>query len=51
MNPPKPKLDVDTTRERLVTLGCSHAAEQLDHMLSEAVRTEVPAHAFLDTLL
>jgi DNA replication protein DnaC len=51
MNTSKPKLDVDTTRERLLALGCSHAAEQLDHMLSEAVRTEVPAHAFLDTLL
>jgi DNA replication protein DnaC len=26
MNAPKPKLDIDTTRERLVALGCSHAA-------------------------
>jgi hypothetical protein len=27
MTAPKPKLDIETTRERLVTLGCSHAAE------------------------
>ena len=51
MNAPRPKLDVDTTRERLVALGCGYAAEQLDHVLREAVRTEVPAHAFLETLL
>ena len=51
MNAPRPKLDVDTTRERLATLGCGYAADQLDHVLREAVRTEVPAHAFLDTLL
>ena len=35
----------------LVALGCGYAADQLDHVLREAVRTEVPAHAFLDTLL
>jgi hypothetical protein len=51
VNAPRPKLDVDTTRERLVALGCGYAADQLDHVLREAVRTEVPAHAFLDTLL
>jgi hypothetical protein len=32
MNAPKPKLDIDTTRERLVALGCSHAAEYLDQV-------------------
>jgi hypothetical protein len=42
MNALRPKLDVDATRERHMALGCSHAAEQLDHMLSEAVRTEIP---------
>ena len=47
----KPKLDIDTTRERLVTLGCSHAAEHLDHVLSDAVRQEIAPHAFLDFLL
>ena len=51
MNAPKPKLDIDTTRERLVTLGCSHAAEHLDHVLSDAVRQEIAPHAFLDLLL
>ena len=38
MNAPKPKLDIDTTRERLAALGCSHAAEHLDQVLSDAVR-------------
>ncbi len=47
----RPKLDIDTTRERLLALGCTHAAEQLEPMLAEAVRTEVPAHSFLDRLL
>jgi hypothetical protein len=37
----RPKLDIDTTRDsrdRLVALGCVHAAEQLAQMLTEAVR-------------
>ena len=51
MNAPKPKLDIDTTRERLVALGCSHAADHLDHVLSDAVRQEIAPHAFLDLLL
>lgn len=51
MTAPKLRLDIDTTRERLTALGCSYAAEQLDAILSEAVRTEIPAHAFLDLLL
>ena len=51
MNVPKPKLDIDTTRERLVVLGCSHAAEHLDQVLSDAVRQEIAPHAFLDVLL
>jgi len=34
----RPKLDIDTTRDRLIALGCTHAAEQLDHLLTEAVR-------------
>jgi len=40
-----------STRDRLVALGCMHAAEQLEHMLTEAVRREIPAHNFLDRLL
>src|SRR5688572_16764590 len=51
MNAPKPKLDIDTTRERLVILGCPHAAEHLDEVLSEAVRQEIAPHAFLNLLL
>jgi DNA replication protein DnaC len=51
MTAPKPKLDIDTTRERLVTLGCSPAAEHLDHVLSDAVRQEIAPHAFLDLRL
>ena len=30
MNSPRPRLDLDTTRERLMALGCIHAAEQLE---------------------
>ena len=51
MSAPKPKLDIDRTRERLMALGCSHAAEHLDHVLSGAVRQEIALHAFLDLLL
>ena len=51
MSAPKPRLDVDATRERLLALGCGYAAEQLGHLLSEAVRGEIPPHAFLDRLL
>jgi len=40
-----------STRDRLVALGCMHVAEQLEHMLTEAVRQEIPAHNFLDRLL
>jgi len=51
MNAPRPKLDIDATREKLMALGCSHAAEHLDHLLAEAVAREIPAHVFLDQLL
>ena len=51
MSAGRPRLDIDATRERLLALGCSHAAEQLDPLLAEAVREEVPPHAFLDRLL
>lgn len=46
-----PTLDVDRTRERLLTLGLGFAAAQLDHLLSEAVKETTPPHAFLDRLL
>ena len=51
MTAARPKLDIDTTRDRLMALGCTHAAEQLEPMLAKAVRPEVPAHNFLDRLL
>ena len=51
MTAARPKLDIDTTRDRLMALGCTHSAEQLDQMLTEAVRQEIPAHNFLDRLL
>lgn len=51
MTAARPKLDIDTTRDRLLALGCAHAAEQLEPMLTEAVRQEIPAHSFLDRLL
>lgn len=46
-----PTLDVDRTRQRLLTLGLSFAAEQLDRQLAEAVKEATPPHAFLDRLL
>ena len=51
MSHPRTKLDIDQTRERLVALGCGHAAEQLDSVLSEAVKKPIAAHEFLDVLL
>lgn len=51
MSAPRQKLDIDRTRERLIQLGCLHAAEQLDTLLAEAVRTPIPAHEFLEVLL
>ncbi len=51
MSAPKPRLDVDATRDRLLALGCGYAAEQLGVLLSETVCGEVPPHAFLDRLL
>jgi len=46
-----PSLDVDRTRQRLLTLGLSFAAEELDRQLAEAVKETTPPHAFLDRLL
>jgi DNA replication protein DnaC len=51
MTAPKPRLDVDGTRERLLALGCGYAAERLGELLGEAVRAEIAPHAFLDQLL
>ena len=51
MSAGRPRLDIDATRERLLALGCVHAAEQLGPLLGEAVREEIAAHLFLDRLL
>ena len=51
MSAPKPRLDVDATRDRLLALGCGYAADRLGELLGEAVRAEIPPHAFLDHLL
>lgn len=51
MSASRPKLDIERTRERLIQLGCVHAAEQLDTLLSEAVSKPVAAHEFLEILL
>ncbi len=47
----KGRLDVDRTQEALVQLGFTHAAERLGELLSEAVKSNVPPHRFLDRLL
>jgi len=47
----KPKLDIDTTRERLVALGLASGAEQLESLLTAAVKQEIAPHAFLDQIL
>jgi hypothetical protein len=44
-------MDIDVTRERLVKLGLTHAAEQLATWLGEAVAEEMPPHRFLDRML
>lgn len=46
-----PTLDVDRTRERLVSLGLAFAADHLENLLSAAVKETVPPHPFLDQLL
>ena len=51
MTAPRVKLDIDVTREKLIAVGLGHAADALDPLLAEAVRTEMPAHVFLDRLL
>lgn len=47
----KRKLDLDRTRERMLALGLSHAAEQLEAVLSETVKDNASPHHVLDTLL
>lgn len=49
--PPQPKLDLDATREQLTKVGLQRAAEQLDGLISEAVKGNTAPHRFLDRLL
>lgn len=51
MTAPRVRLDIDATRDKLAALGCGHAAEALEPLLAEAVRSELAAHLFLDRLL
>lgn len=48
---PQGKVDLDVTRERLLRLGLSFAAEQLDVQVTEAIKETVSPHRFLDQLL
>jgi len=48
---PKPKVDLDVTRERLERVGLARAGEKLDELVSEAVKANVSPHVFLDQLL
>ncbi len=45
------KLDIDRTRERLLGLGLTHAADQLEPLLSDAVKESHAPHAVIDALL
>lgn len=47
----EPKVDLDRTRERLGRVGLTHAADQLEQRLSEAVKAKMAPHRFLDDLL
>ena len=44
-------VDLDRTRERLEKLSLGHAAEQLDDLISDAVRDNVAPHQVIDKLL
>lgn len=48
---PKPRVDLDRTRERLEHLGLVHAAERLAELLEQAVKRDGGPHRFLDDLL
>jgi len=47
----KGRVDLDTTRAQLEQVGLVHAAERLTELLEEAVKSDQPAHRFLDRLL
>lgn len=47
----QPELDIDVTRDRLVRLGLTHSADQLEATLAAAVRSETAPQKFLDEVL
>ena len=47
----QPKVDLDATAQRLERLGLDHAAERLAKLVTDAIKTDTPTHAFLDQLL
>lgn len=51
MKAAQPKVDLDSTRERLGKAGLHRAAEQLDGLISQAVADDTSPHRFLDRLL
>jgi len=48
---PQPKVDLDTIRDRLHRVGLPRAADELEHLVSEAVQGNISPHRFLDRLL
>ena len=46
-----PKVDLDATRDRLLKLGLTHAAEQLEAKVTVAVKESLSPHQFLDAVL
>lgn len=46
-----PSVDLDATRQRLERLSLVHAAEQLDALISDAVKHQSPPHQIIDRLL
>ena len=51
MKTTQPKIDLDATQARLQRLGLDHAAERLSNFVSDAIKHETSAGAFLDQLL
>jgi DNA replication protein DnaC len=47
----EPRVDLDTTRERMLRLGLQHAAELVGEHVATAVKESWPPHRFLDRLL
>jgi DNA replication protein DnaC len=51
IKPPKPKVDLDATRELLQRAGLCRAAERLDELMTLAVKEQLSPHRMLDGLL